>query len=464
MCYCLKFELPQTCFEPYLAQVNPTLLAATEPPFHTSNLNRLPPEIIVQISKSLDNHKSLNSLARVNSRFKTLLTPVIYAEFDTAYNKETHFLRTLISAPHLSHHVKRLRWMDERDDWDSDKDAYEVENRQVIASELSKSPSIFHKQLAAAIKHAIGGTLHVALLAAALSLAPNLELLELTLASRTTSRIRWNEAVWIASPHSFGHLHTIKVKLQRKAGMDLNVLFLLPTVRTLDITTVSRGKSDQQKSMWLPLPEKSSNVETLLLRKSSIYVDILVAAVKSCKALKKFLYQHHDIWVPLRNLDMTQLSSALILHKETLRELGIMERLGEREETTPVPNEIVELPRLENVLLPIYSTCLKTKDRMNLGPEVRRYACTIKGTESRKAFDGFLRLLSRDISKLKEESPLLETVTVWVVEREYTSSLVVYVAKSECRKAGVTLNVNVLSDKSDVSTAVDSWESGVFEA
>jgi hypothetical protein len=101
---------------------------------------------------------------------------------------------------------------------------------------------------------------------------------------------------------------------------------------------------------------------------------------------------------------------------------------------------------------------------MALGPEVRRYACTIKGTESRKVFDGFLRLLSRDVSKVKEESPLLETVTVWVVEREYTSSLVVYVAKSECRKAGVTLNVNVLSDKSDVSTAVDNWESGVFEA
>lgn len=463
MCYCLKLELSQACFESRLAPVTPAP-TAMEPPLYNNSLTRFPPEILVQVAKSLGDHKSLNNLARVNSRFKTLLTPVIYARFDTACNKETHFLRTLTLAPHLSTHVKTLRWMDEDDNWDSDKEDYEVETRQHVASELSKLPSLFHKQLAAAIEHSIGGTLHVALLAAALSLAPNLELLEITLASRNTSRIRWNEAVWIASPHLFEHLHTIKLKLRRKAGMDLNILLLLPTVRTLDITSVDRVKSDPQKTMWLPLPEKSSNVETFLLRESNIDMDILVAAVKSCKVLKKFLYQHHRSWSSLRKLDMAQLSSAVLVHKETLYELGIMDRLGETDESTPMLNEIVEIPHLENVLLPMYSKDLRVKDIMKFGPRMIRYACTIKGDESRKAFDGFLRLLSRDASQLKEGSPLLKTVTVWVADKEYTNSLVVYLAKSVCKKEDITLNVEALSGEDNVSTAVENWESDTFKS
>ncbi|KAL1612082.1 hypothetical protein SLS60_000305 [Paraconiothyrium brasiliense] len=443
---------------------NARLAPAITPPLRhsspASSLTRLPAEVLVQIAQCLNDHASLVRLGRANQRLNNLLTPLIYAKFSTSFGKETLFLRTLTSEPQLADHVKHLRWIDESDNWDEDNEEYEMESRQSIASKLSSLPSLFHKQLAIAVKHAVGGTLHVSFLAAAMSLTPFLETLDATLTTSNSSRIRWNEAVWIGAPHQFSHLHTIKIKLRRSSGMDLNPLFLLSSVRTLDMTHVDRLKSDPQKTIWLPLPERCSNVETLLLRESNVDTDILVPAIKACKRLKTFLFQHHSKWSPLRSIDMAQLSSALLVHRDSLQDVGVMDRLAEENESAVV-DDLFELPQLENVLLPMCNTNIKDRTALKFPPKTRWFAQTVKG--DRKAFEGFLKLCSRSVTQMKVETPLLQTVTLWLADKEFATSLMAYMARQACKKEGIQLELKVLDKKSDVSTAVVDWERGVPE-
>lgn len=465
MCYCVTLELTppmvvETCAAD--ARFGP---AITPPPgrYTSSSFARLPAEILIQIAQTLDDHKSLARLGRANRRLNNLLTPLIYTKFSTSFGKETLFLRTLTSQPHLANHVKHLRWIDESDTWDQDKEAYEPETRKEIASALSALSSLFHKQLAIAVQHAIGGTLHVSFLAAAMSLAPALETLTVTLTTSNSSRIRWNEAVWIAAPHAFANLHTIRIKLRRSAGMDLNPLFLLPAVRTLDMSHVDRLKSDPQKTIWLPLPESCSGVTTLLLRESNVDVEILVPAIKACRRLTTFLFQQHNKWSPLRRIDMAQLGSALLVHGASLRDVAVMERVGQDEESADGIQELLGMPALENILLPLDGSGGKGRATLGLPPRTTWFAQTVRGDGERKAVEGFMALCSRSVKAVREENPLLRGVTVWVADRAASGSLVAYMARQAWKKAGLQLDIRVLEKKSDVSSAVAEWERGVGE-
>ncbi|KAF2438803.1 hypothetical protein P171DRAFT_436715 [Karstenula rhodostoma CBS 690.94] len=466
MCYCVTLELtPPMVVETCAADA--TLGPAITPPLSrnsvsATSLARLPAEVLVQIARSLDDHKSLAHLGRANRRLNNLLTPLIYTKFFTSFGKETLFLRTLTSQSHLASHVKHLRWIDESDIWDQDKEGYETETRKEIAASLSTLPSLFHKQLAIAVQHATAGTLHVSLLAAAMSLTPFLETLTATLTTANSSRIRWNEAIWIAAPHAFAHLHTIRIKLRRSAGMDLNPLFLLPAVRTLDLTHVDRLKSDPQKTIWLPLPAGCSGVTTLLLRESNVDTDILVPAIRACRRLTTFLFQQHNKWSPLRKLDMALLSSALRVHAESLRDVGVMERVGQEESAGGV-QELLGMPALERVLLPLCDGEVKGGTVLKLPPRARYFAQTVRGDGMRKAVEGFMALCSRSVKAVKEGNPLLRGVTLWVVDKEARGSLVAYMARQAWKKEGLQLDIRVLEKKSDVGSAVVEWERYVGE-
>ena len=459
MCYCLKFE-----FDPRDADSLPGACSTIEPPARPCIQSLLPSEILIQIAKSLNDHKWLNNLCRVNKYFNHLLTPILYSKFDSAFCKQTLFLTTLSSTSVLAPYIKHLRWHDEDETWDSSNADYEPSLRHDIAGKISALPSLFYKQLAIAIEHAIGGTLHVALLAATLSLAPNVEVLDATLSTTGTSRIRWNEAVWIGSPHQFTHLHTVRIKLRRSSGMDLNPLFLLPAVRTLDLTHVDRLLSDPQKTMWLPLPERSSNVEALYLRESNVEMEILVPVVRACRGLRTLLYQHSKTWTAVKKIDMVALSAALSGHRETLRNLGIMDRQGESDDSTALDG-IMGVPKLENVLLPLSSSSSKDSRSTDLAlpPQARHLSFTVKGDNSRKTFEKFLSACSRAAPRLKQDYPLLLSITVYLAEKELTSSLVSFMAKQACKKGGVRLDFKVLDSEKDVSTAVVDWESHVAE-
>jgi hypothetical protein len=461
MCYCVTLELTPTIMVAETYAADAKLGPAIAPPLRlnsATSLTKLPAEVLVHIAQSLHDHTSLVRLGRVNRRLNSLLTSLIYTKFSTSFGKETLFLRTLTSEPHLADHVKHLRWIDESDTWDGDKEDYETETRKEIAASLLAQPSLFHKQLAIAVEHAIGGTLHVSFLAAAMSLTPYIETLSATLTTSNSSRIRWNEAIWIGAPHAFTRLHTITIKLRRSSGMDLNPLFLLPAVRTLDMAHVDRLKTDPQKTIWLPLPERCSGVTTLLLRESNIDTAILAAAIRACKRLTTFLFQHHAKWSPLRRLELPVLSAALLAHRESLRDVGVMERVGHGEETVGVPQDLLEMPALVNVLLPLGVSDTTGRTALRVPPRARWFAQTVRADESRKAVEGFMVLCSRSAGQLRVECPLLQGVTLWLADREASSSLATCMAKQACKKEGIQLDVRVLEKKNYVSTAVEDWE------
>ncbi|KAJ4293071.1 hypothetical protein N0V90_008353 [Kalmusia sp. IMI 367209] len=431
-----------------------------QPPF-----SAFPTEVLLQICRYLE-HKCLINLCLANRRFHALITPVIYTTFSTSFGHETLFLRTITATPHLANHIRHLRWVDENDTWDEDTATdYEMPNRQMITDKLSRMPSLYHKQIAIACEHAGGGTLHVALLAAAMSLTPNIETLSATLTTSGSSRIRWNETVWLGCPHAFTHLHTIRIKLRRSSSMDLNALFLLPSVRVLDMAHVDRLKSDPPKTIWLPPPPQCSNVEVLIFRESNVETDILVPAVKACKTLRTFLYQHHAKWSSLKDLEMAKLISAVRVHRETLENLAVMDRKdpSEDSEGTGIFDDMLEMPLLSNILLPLSRPHGRDKAAvLKLPAKVTSFAHTVRGDESRKAYEAFLSWCSRSCTHLLQNNPRLKDITCWITEASLEGSLVSYMARQACKKAGIELSVKML-DKSNVSDPVDAWERNIEE-
>lgn len=425
--------------------------------------SNFPAEILIQICKYLE-HKHLIKFCMANRRLYSIVTPIIYKEFSTAYGDEVRFMETITAQPRLAKHIKRLQWIDENDTWDDHSATdYEVTKRETIARNLNDTPVMYHKQLGIACEHASGGTLHVALLAAAMCLSPNLESLTATLTTSGASRIRWNETVWLGAAHGFANLHTVRLRLRRSSSMDLNALFLLPSIRTLDMSHVDRMKSDPPKTVWLPPPPKCSNVEVLLFRESNVEIDILAPAVKACKKLKTFMYQHHGSWSPVKDIDMAELGAALAVHRDTLQHVCILDRKEPSETDSGIGQftdmlDTFELPQLSTMVVPLSK--LESKDKatvLKLPPKITSFACTVRGEELREPLNVLVNQLLKSSAQLAKQNPLLKEMTIWLSGISLGGSMLSFMARQACNKAGIQVNFKKMSS-SNVDDPVEVWE------
>jgi hypothetical protein len=297
-----------------------------------ASLCDLPEELLIEVISYIGNDngisferdmRTLANLARSCQRLHRSVVPYLYESY-SCHKNQYRLVRTLVTCPDLAAQMKSLQWDLELRALPS---GYRVNKvADVLEDRFSDWFAIDAALALRRQQHRDPGQDSDGYFTAALMHCPNIEDIQLVDGPGTRdvrhSR-RWLEPLRLRVPHSFERLRTADIRMQSLQVTDIAHLMQLPSLQILKLSEFY----EEPLAEWT-LPPRVSSVEDLTLHhlnrpeRESSNIDGMIA---SCRALKRFAYNHRDMYMPPSSDThiFPRLKAALDIHADTLEVLKL---------------------------------------------------------------------------------------------------------------------------------------------
>jgi hypothetical protein len=287
---------------------NPEVFVAPQNPLAT--LEHLPEELVAQITEYLPT-VPLDQFSRTNKRHKRIADARLYSEIEWASEEKR---RTVVNNPELAKNVKTIEVL--------------------FAWAESTDNDNYNDHFIMALTHAVN--------------LQELSVFELG-SYNTGCRSKHLQKIWSAMQggigseyhgqviNTFANLSTLKISLFNQSLGDLEVIFRLPALTHLELSSVYQAIPIRNWS----IPESSSNITTLDIRECRIDSEALAQLISYIKALRTLHYAHDPLYhfadiesKAKPRFSWSMICDALQLHQNSLIELDLAGASKESDDAT----------------------------------------------------------------------------------------------------------------------------------
>lgn len=154
--------------------------------------------------------------------------------------------------------------------------------------------------------------------------------------------------------HRFEKLHTLTVDMQGLRVEQVSPVFRLPSLRVLVLKVVRHYSYESEKGLltW-DCPDGASNVHTLEFWTTSAGPHTVRSAIRSCRALRSFVYSQHENAPTEGYFDVLL---ELTRHQDSLRELKLYHWSSSYFEA-PSPEFLGGFTQLQHLDIPLGALC-----------------------------------------------------------------------------------------------------------
>ncbi|KAF1961587.1 hypothetical protein CC80DRAFT_488056 [Byssothecium circinans] len=278
----------------------------------SASLEGLPDELLLTIIGYIPDSRALRNLNLTSRRLQSISEKTLYSQFTLSQGYPTLLLRTFVTRPDLSQHLKNVSWVDDSDPIRRHQRGLDPKPDSLIIQKL-KSEGFYAKQLADKLQGPfLLNAEHI--LSALLMFSEKLERLRVSGTYGWDDHVYWFRPILQATPHAFSNLTEAFIQGPMRLE-NVAALFILPSLRTLDLTQVVyvrhqlgrmfEWEVDYPRLSFASLLEnKGSKIEYLHFWESFIGLQDLWALFAVLPDLKSFTYEHMENDMP--DLDNSQ--------------------------------------------------------------------------------------------------------------------------------------------------------------
>jgi hypothetical protein len=391
-----------------------------------TSIGDLPNELLVQIFESIpvdyvEQCKIFPVIARVNRHFHSIITPLLYRDFEDCCAKHLQlFGRTVLSNKGCSELVKRYEGRRDALMFNSTKNGCPMVWNDFILHQpledavLEQLPHLPKPITRAVFSHALTCAL------------PGLQRLDVTNGGDELMRHLAN-----MRPHGsalFQQLRTLSIATEPDRTYrlhDVSLLFTLPSLRTLVIDMAALNDEELEDAGSVEAPRhcdpQSSTVQELTLERCGLPAQWIARMIESCQTLRALFLEHY-YWDTSAQYYL-HIVGVLTQHKDTLSDIRMNELNGcrvssssQKDPTQPISfREFTSLTHLD-VPLFIFATRTRHCSIEKLLPcSIQVLTVDLRSTREGLS-DGFFILMAETIP---QSLPMMRSVEIICRIEEY---------------------------------------------